>query len=505
MHYSRLFGTTAIAAALTLPAAASAATGPSAEGSVKVGSKGNKADGKADGGKKKKKAKKGKKGKKTKADKEGRKEARKAAIEDEKKKKWIKRHAPRRNSWELGVFGGVATPSRGLDLRADSVPFKRYNRLAGDVGLRFGYYFLSFLGLEGEFGILPGSAAGSGESALMYSGRLQPILQLPFWRIAPFGSLGIGFLGVSSDTTAFGNDTDFLFSYGGGVKFYLSRNVALRLDIRTNLTQKFQDPDAADTEEFLLGLTVRLGPRPKAKPPSDRDGDGFIDKEDACPDVAGVKPDGCPVKDSDGDGFLDPEDSCPQDKGVAPDGCPVKDSDGDGFLDDVDACPEEAGVEPDGCPIRDTDGDGIFDDVDACVNEPETVNGYEDSDGCPDEVPEAVKKFTGAIKGIYFETGKSDIRKKSETTLNASAKVLAEYTDIRVEISGHTDSRGKREMNMKLSAARASAVKDWLVAHGIDASRITTRGAGPDEPIADNKTRAGRSENRRIEFKIITE
>ncbi len=500
MHYPRMLGTAAIAAALTLPATALAATGPSGEGSVKVGSGGAKADGKADGGKKKKKKKK----KKGKASKEERAEARKAAIDAEKKKKWIKRHAPRRNSWELGVFGGIATPSRGLDLRADAVPFKRYSRVAPDIGLRFGYYFLSFLGLEGEFGILPGSVAASGDSALMYSGRLQPILQLPFWRIAPFGSLGIGFLGVSSDTTAFGNDTDFLFSYGGGIKFYLSRNVALRFDLRTNLTQKFLDSDAADTEEFLLGLTVRLGPRPKAVPPKDRDGDGFLDKDDKCPDQAGVEPDGCPVGDSDGDGFLDPEDSCPDQPGVAPDGCPVGDSDGDGFLDDVDACPDEAGVEPDGCPVRDTDGDGIFDDVDACIEEPETNNGYQDADGCPDEVPEEVKKFTGAIKGIYFETAKAEIRSKSTKTLNEAAKVLAEFSDIRVEVSGHTDSRGKREMNMKLSAERAESVKQWLVEHGIDASRITTRGAGPDEPVADNSSKAGRADNRRIEFKIIT-
>ena len=180
------------------------------------------------------------------------------------------------------------------------------------------------------------------------------------------------------------------------------------------------------------------------------------------------------------------------------------DSDGDGFLDDVDACPEEAGVEPDGCPVRDADGDGIVDDDDKCVNEPETTNGYQDEDGCPDEVPEEVKKFTGAIEGIYFETGKADIRQRSEKTLKEAAKVLAEYTDIRVEIAGHTDSRGKHDDNVKLSADRAESVKTWLVDHGIDASRITTRGAGPDEPVESNDTKAGRAKNRRIEFKILT-
>ena len=142
---------------------------------------------------------------------------------------------------------------------------------------------------------------------------------------------------------------------------------------------------------------------------------------------------------------------------------------------------------------------------DKCKDEPETNNGFEDGDGCPDEVPEAVKAFTGAIEGIYFETAKAIIRPRSQSTLERAAKVLADYPDVRVEISGHTDDRGKRDMNMKLSADRAEAVKTWLTEHGIDASRITTRGAGPDEPVADNATKPGRAKNRRIEFKILTD
>lgn len=137
--------------------------------------------------------------------------------------------------------------------------------------------------------------------------------------------------------------------------------------------------------------------------------------------------------------------------------------------------------------------------------EPETTNGFEDGDGCPDEVPEEVKEFTGAIEGIYFQTAKAEIRKTSERKLGEAAKVLAAYPEIRVEISGHTDDRGKRPLNMKLSADRAEAVKTWLTEHGIDAARITTRGAGPDEPVADNGTKDGRSKNRRIEFKIMTD
>ncbi|MCA9709710.1 MAG: OmpA family protein, partial [Myxococcales bacterium] len=396
--------------------------------------------------------------------------------EAERAKPFLRRHAPRGRSWELGLFGGVATPSRGLDLHADTVPWKRYARVAGDVGVRGGYYFLSFLGLEGELGLLPGRVAATGAGALMYTARIQPVLQLPFWRLAPFATVGLGLLGVGSDPSAMGNDVDLLFSYGGGLKLYVSRNIGLRLDVRTNLSQKYVDPDAADTEEYLLGLVVRLGPRPR--PPA-------------------------PPPDTDRDGFLDEADACPTEPGVAPDGCPIRDADGDGFLDDVDACPTEPGVEPDGCPIRDTDEDGLLDDVDQCVTEPETRNGFEDADGCPDAIPEEVERFTGAIRGIYFQSGKANIRKKSERVLAAAAKVLGDYPSLRVEISGHTDDQGSRDFNMRLSAARAASVRDWLVAHGIDASRLTTRGAGPDEPVDVNTTKQGRAANRRIEFRLI--
>jgi len=76
---------------------------------------------------------------------------------------------------------------------------------------------------------------------------------------------------------------------------------------------------------------------------------------------------------------------------------------------------------------------------------------------------------------------------------------------VRLEISGHTDNRGAAEHNLELSQRRADAVKLWLVERGIDASRITTRGAGQAAPIANNKKKRGRAKNRRIEFKLRTD
>jgi OOP family OmpA-OmpF porin len=90
--------------------------------------------------------------------------------------------------------------------------------------------------------------------------------------------------------------------------------------------------------------------------------------------------------------------------GVAPTGCP--DGDQDGVLDRDDKCLDVPGVAPDGCP-PDSDGDGFIDSKDKCPNEPETKNGFEDDDGCPDEIPAAVKRFNGVIKGIEFDNGKA--------------------------------------------------------------------------------------------------
>ena len=165
--------------------------------------------------------------------------------------------------------------------------------------------------------------------------------------------------------------------------------------------------------------------------------------------------------------------------------------------------PQGSRREATGCPIRDTDGDGIFDDKDKCVDKPETKNGFEDDDGCPDAIPDAVKKFSGVIQGISFDKNKATIRPQSKATLGNAATVLKNFPSINLEISGHTSSEGDAAVNQRLSQERADAVKQWLVDNGVPAEHIKTRGAGADEPIADNKTAAGREKNRRIEFKVL--
>jgi len=210
------------------------------------------------------------------------------------------------------------------------------------------------------------------------------------------------------------------------------------------------------------------------------------------------------IQDADGDRFVDASDACPDVPGIYPHGCPERDVDGDGFLDSVDWCKDDPGVEPNGCPIPDKDGDGILDPDDRCLKVLEVKNGYLDEDGCADEIPADLAEFTGTIKGIKFEFDKDILRPSSKPVLARAIAVLQKYPEVRIEISGHTDSTGMITRS-EISARRARAVKKYLVEHGVLADRIESRGAGPDEPVDTNKTAAGRAKNRRIEFTILVQ
>lgn len=435
---------------------------------------------------------------------------------------------------EIGVFGGAHIfPDEHQLFDANEKDHLLLDRVGATIGLRLGYYPLAWLGLEGEGVIIPASLDAPG-GATVWSGRGHLLAQASSGRFSPFILAGYGALGVFSD--ALGDDIDGAFHWGVGLKYHVADRLTLRGDLRHVLSAGYEPANAEDVLvahhfEGLVGLSVVFGH--SEPPPPDPDGDGIRGDDDKCPNEAGVAPDGCPppAKDTDGDGIADDKDACPEVASSEPDGCPPKDSDGDGVPDKADQCPNEAGklengcpdpdpdkdgveakadqcpnepgVPPDGCPIRDVDKDGILDANDKCPAEPETKNGFQDQDGCPDELPKEVKRFTGAIKGIKFATGSSKIDPSSYPTLDAAAKVLTDYADLRIEISGHTDNTGSAETNKKLSQARAEAVRTYLLSKGIDGGRINAVGFGPDQPVADNKTAAGRAENRRIEFKLV--
>lgn len=250
--------------------------------------------------------------------------------------------------------------------------------------------------------------------------------------------------------------------------------------------------------------------------PTDRDGDGVLDKDDTCPadpeDLDGFRDvDGCPEFDNDGDGVPDGVDVCrdqaeDRDGVLDTDGCPDPDNDGDGVPDVDDACPTEKGALADkGCPVQDRDADGVGDRFDACPDQPETVNGYSDTDGCPDTKPSRIEITESQIvikQRVNFTTGKATITADSFAVLDDVAQVLRDYPKIRVEIGGHTDNVGDEAANQRLSKARADAVFEYLLTKGIPANRMMTVGYGEMAPIDTNSTDAGRLANRRVEFKI---
>lgn len=427
---------------------------------------------------------------------------------------------------ELGIYGGVAHFAKqhnlqNLELVPDTANGHQGLATALDLGLRAGFYPLSFLGVEGELGVIPTKTKLDDRSATVWTYRAHLIAQYPGYRLVPFVVVGLGGMTVKSHADTLGKDSDPAMHWGLGAKWAFNEYLSARFDFRDNLMQKnllltgVENGDLVHNTEFLLGLSFTLGRTPwePARAPVDSDNDGFVDPQDACPMQPGVAPNGCPaavvVVDTDKDGIPDASDPCPQEAedGLPPnpnDGCPNKDADGDGILVPEDKCPTEKGVAPDGCPILDKDADGIPDNIDKCPEQPETKNGFQDADGCPDELPKAVAKFAGVIKGIEFDFGKATIRKASTKLLDEAVKVLTEYKELNVLITGHTDDVGERQTNVDLSEARAKSVKDYMVSKGIDTGRIDTHGAGPDSPIADNKTDAGRQQNRRIEFKLVT-
>ncbi|MEO7800411.1 MAG: OmpA family protein [Ginsengibacter sp.] len=148
--------------------------------------------------------------------------------------------------------------------------------------------------------------------------------------------------------------------------------------------------------------------------------------------------------------------------------------------------------------IMDRDGDGVVDSLDAC---PDTV-GLPALNGCPEIKQEIIEKVNLAAKNVFFATSSSKLLTKSYPALKGVAQILKDNPTFNIDVEGHTDSTGSAEMNHTLSHDRANSVKDYLVSNGIEESRTTVKGFGPDQPIAPNKTPAGRAKNRRVEMKL---
>ncbi|WP_428310762.1 OmpA family protein [Hydrocarboniphaga sp.] len=289
-----------------------------------------------------------------------------------------------------------------------------------------------------------------------------------------------------------------------GLGFFVPLTEGLKLRPEARYVAVFSDHGSASGDdsplydlEVGLALQADIGKRK----PLDADGDGVVDPNDACPNTpAGVQVDsrGCPL-DADGDGVADYLDKCPNTPRGAPvnaQGCPV-DSDGDGVADYLDKCPNTprgATVDASGCPI-DSDRDGVPDYADKCPNTPYGLKV--DAEGCVREAQTIV------LQNVNFEFNKATLTADSKTVLDGVATGLKSDPNMKVELAGHTDSKGSDAYNLKLSQNRANSVKAYLVTQGIPASRLTAKGYGETKPVATNDTDEGRAQNRRVEFRVL--
>ena len=317
-----------------------------------------------------------------------------------------------------------------------------------------------------------------------------------YW-ITPYIDLGVGASKYKEYFAAF-------MPVGLGLQAHISRNVFVLLNSQYRIAVT---ENASYHFYHSIGIVTSISHKKVAAIPAavaieapvvvDRDHDGIVDSLDACPDQPGTAAfHGCP--DTDGDGIPDKDDKCPTVAGLAKyQGCPIPDTDKDGINDEEDKCPNTPGVARyQGCPVPDSDHDGVNDEEDKCPNVPGDSSNF----GCPVIDTTVVQKVNAAAKNIFFASSKGAFLAASYQPLQKIVKMLNANPTYKVDINGYTDIHEGHGQSQLLSEQRANNVKDYLVKKGIDASRITTKGFGSENPVGDNNTVIGRGENRRIEI-----
>lgn len=145
--------------------------------------------------------------------------------------------------------------------------------------------------------------------------------------------------------------------------------------------------------------------------------------------------------------------------------------------------------------MLDSDGDGVPDNLDRC---PGTPMGFKvDRDGC-------IIEQTVSLRSINFEFNQDRLTEPSKETLDKVAMAMKGQPALTVTIGGHTDSLGADAYNMKLSQRRANAVRSYLISTGVPAGNLVAKGYGESTPVADNDSEEGRTQNRRVEFTVLS-
>lgn len=218
---------------------------------------------------------------------------------------------------------------------------------------------------------------------------------------------------------------------------------------------------------------------------------------------------------------------------------PAVDYDGDGVYDRIDRCPNT----PKGCTVdaygceTDSDHDGVCDGIDRCPNTPtglkvdefgcadiqKTSMPTRSEPGTPKVVPppapapapppsppvsEMERRLveTGSIRleNVYFETNSAHLLPESETTLNEAGAVLEKFADLKIEVEGHTDTRGAASYNMKLSQARAESVRQYLLDHfHLRSENYTAKGYGETRPETKERNQEELLRNRRVVLRVL--
>ena len=267
-------------------------------------------------------------------------------------------------------------------------------------------------------------------------------------------------------------------NFGAGAKYWLSDRVALRFDVRDNMTIDEQISNVQLTlgAVFAFGGTSKAVAPVAAEKPMDGDNDGVTDRFDKCPNTpAGVS--------------------------VDQHGCPL-DSDNDGVPDYLDKCPDTpAGVTVGrhGCPF-------ITEKVVILASEPKVEEKVKEKAAVAEP-----KVIILAFEDVHFGFDQSALTPQAKTILKRNVQILKENPNAKIRVAGYTSASGTTEYNQKLSERRAKAVKEYLISEGIiTPNRLSTIGYGKTSPATyeaapEEVYSAAAKSNMRVLFEVILE